>query len=171
MGALTEVKKSLFYEDFREGQVFRTTGRTVTEADVVAFAGLSGDFSSLHMNEVYASASQFGRRIAHGLCGVTIVSGLFVQLGLWDETAVAILSTSWNFKAPIYLGDTISARITVAECRETSRIERGIVRFEIEVPNQEDVITQSGDWVQMFLRRPVGGAGDSLTPQHERGDE
>jgi acyl dehydratase len=154
VSAVIESRRSLYFEDFHLGRSFRTAGRTVTEADVVAFAGLSGDFSSLHMNDAYASQSRFGGRIAHGLCGVTIVSGLFVQLGLWDDTAVAILSTAWEFKAPIFLGDTIHAEITVTEARETRHLDRGIVRFRIEVPNQSGTVTQLGDWVQMFARRP-----------------
>lgn len=154
LGGEGSTGRSLYFEDFEVGREFETAGRTITEADVVGFAGLSGDFSSLHMNETYASQSRFGGRIAHGLCGTVIASGLFVQLGLWDETAVAILSTSWTFKAPIFLGDTIRAHVLVDERRETRHKDRGIVRFEIDVINQDDAVTQAGDWVQMFLRRP-----------------
>jgi acyl dehydratase len=153
-------QESLYFEDFELGRGFRTAGRTITEADVVSFAGLSGDFSSLHLDETFAAASPYGRRIAHGLCGVTVFSGLFVRLGLWDKTAVAFLSTSWQFKAPVFLNDTLTGVITVGARRLTSRGDRGIVTFKVDLENQSGEIVQTGDWVQMFLARGSGQHSD-----------
>ncbi|MDO8308903.1 MAG: MaoC/PaaZ C-terminal domain-containing protein [Actinomycetota bacterium] len=141
---------NLYFEDFSVGRVFRTAGRTVTEADVVNFAGLSGDFSSLHLDEEFAVSGPFGRRIAHGLCSVTIFSGLFVQLGLWNDTALAVLSTSWTFVGPVFLGDTIKADITVSHARITSRGDRGVVTFEVTLANQDGDTVQNGVWVMMI---------------------
>lgn len=153
---------SLYFEDFAPGRVFQTAGRTITETDVVNFAGLSGDFSSLHLDDQFASAGPFGRRIAHGLCTVTIFSGLFVQLGLWDDTAVAVLSTSWTFSGPVFLGDTVRADIKVAKARLTSRGDRGVITFAVTLKNQRGETVQTAEWVQMFLAR-----GADATAQEE----
>lgn len=76
-----------------------------------------------------------------------------MQLGLWDKTAVAILSTSWKFLLPVFLGDTLTAQITVTAARPTSRGDRGIVTFNIDLTNQQAQVVQQGEWVQMFLAR------------------
>lgn len=135
---------ALFYEDFEPGLVHETPARTVTEADVVGFAGLSGDFNPMHTDAEFAGASPFGERIAHGLLGLAITSGLLARLSLFDGTGLAFLGLSWEFKGPIRFGDTLRVRQIVIERRETSDPSRGIVDFSVEVINQHDAVIQTG---------------------------
>ena len=88
---------------------FRSPGRTITDADLVAFAGLTGDYSELHTSDVYARSSQFGRRVAHGMLGLAYAHGLmWARTGELRETAIAFLGISdWKFLGPIFVGDTI----------------------------------------------------------------
>ena len=104
-----ERKLGYTYADLHVGMSFRSPGRTITDADLVAFAGLTGDYSELHTSDVYAKASQFGRRIAHGMLGLAYAHGLmWPRTGELRETAIAFLGISdWRFVGPIFVGDTI----------------------------------------------------------------
>ena len=99
--------KGLFFEEMALGQALRTRGRTITEADVVAFAGLSGDFNPMHTDAVYASETEFGQRVAHGALCLSIATGLSYQLGFIEGTVLAFRSLSWKFSRPVFIGDTI----------------------------------------------------------------
>ncbi|HEY4715991.1 MAG TPA: MaoC/PaaZ C-terminal domain-containing protein [bacterium] len=131
----------LYYEDMNIGDEWISSSRTVTEADIVNFAGLSGDFNQLHMDEEFAKKTTFGKRIAHGLLGLCIASGFSTR---HPPTAIiAFLGIKeWNFKAPIFIGDTITLRNKIIEKKLTSKGNRGIVTF------QKTVINQSGEAVQ-----------------------
>lgn len=146
-------RSALYFEDFEPGLVHETPGRTVTEADVVAFAGLSGDYNPMHTDADFAGRSPFGERIAHGLLGVAITSGLLARLSLFDGTGLAFLSLSWEFAGPIRLGDTIRVRQTVRARRETSDGKKGIVDFSVEVLNQGDEVIQKGTRRLMIARK------------------
>ncbi len=115
--------KSLFFEDFSVGQRFVTKARTVTEADVVNFACLTWDHNQLHTDAEYAAATPYGKRIAHGILGIAIHSGLAYQLT--EESILAFLGLTWEFKLPIYIGDTIHVEQVVKELRETSNGDSG----------------------------------------------
>lgn len=148
------------WEDFAVGQEWLTVGRTVTEADVVNFAGLSGDFNQIHVDAEYSRIGPFGERVAHGLLVLAIASGLWTRLGLSDGCLIAFLGIKdWKFGAPVRLGDTIRVRTSVAETRPTSRPGRGIVTFETTVVNQRDEVVQQGQRVLMLARRSGGGGG------------
>ncbi|HEY8449088.1 MAG TPA: MaoC/PaaZ C-terminal domain-containing protein [Bacillota bacterium] len=145
----------LYFEDFEVGAQYVTPRRTVTEADVVAFAGLSGDYNPLHTDAVFARETPFGRPIAHGLLVLSIVSGLFGRLGLTDGAALAFLGIDeWRFRKPVFFGDTIYARITIADKRETSKPDRGIIFRKVEVFNQDDELVQEGQLNLMVRRKP-----------------
>jgi acyl dehydratase len=146
-----EIVKSLYFEDFRVGQKFVTKARTVTEADVVNFAGLSWDHNELHTNVEYASKTAFGKRIAHGLLGIAIHSGLTYQLT--EGTLLAFLELTWQFKLPIYIGDTIHVKQVVKEMRESSQEDRGILTFEKEIINQQNEVAQSGTTTILLAKR------------------
>jgi acyl dehydratase len=93
------------FREFETGQ--RHELRTVTE-DIVSFAGLSGDFNSIHTDDVYSKGSTFGRRVAHGILGLSIASGLAVRTGILEGTVMAFREIrDWKFSLPIYIGDTI----------------------------------------------------------------
>ena len=143
----------LYFEDFEQDREYVTRSRTITEADVVAFAGLSGDFNALHVDEEFAKTTIFGARIAHGLLGLSVASGLINQLGLGEGTVMAFLGLTWNFKGVIRIGDTITVRQLVADKRETSKKDRGILRMAITVLNQHGEVVQDGEHVLMVKRR------------------
>jgi len=145
----------LYWEEFEVGQVYETPARTVTEADVSAFAGLSGDYNPLHTDAEYCKGTPFGERIAHGLLGLAIVSGLKARLGIMDGTALAFLGLNWNFKAPIRFGDTVRARITISDKRPTSKPDRGVIVQSIELINQRGEVVQSGEHTLLMRRKPV----------------
>lgn len=125
----------LYYEDFETGMTFETPGRTVTEADIINFAGVSGDFYSLHTDEEYASRTIFRGRIAHGLLVVSIVTGLWFRLGLFEGTLIALYGIDrLRFIKPVRPGDTIRARVTVVD--KTEKEKGGLVTLRNEVYNQ-----------------------------------
>ena len=143
----------LFFEDFTVGDEFFTQRRTVTEADVIQFAGMTGDNNPLHTDEVFAKSTQFGGRIAHGLLGASIAVGLWCRLGLVDGTALAFLSTQWKFVHPVKLGDTVHARLKITDKRETSKKGRGIIFIRFDVRNQEDQQVQDGEMTLMVAAK------------------
>jgi acyl dehydratase len=146
----------MYWEEWEIGAEFESPARTVTEADIVAFAGLSGDYNPLHINEEYCRTTIFGGRIAHGPLVYAIAAGLLFQLHLYDDTLIAFLGfESLKFTKPVKPGDTIRARIKVLEKRETSNPDRGVMKRRLEVLNQRGEVVQEG--VQAFLlkRRPA----------------
>ena len=143
----------LYFEEFSLGQVAVTGGRTVTEADIVNFAGVSGDFTRLHTDAEYARQGGFGQRVAHGLLGLAMASGLLAQLGLLAGTALAFRELTWKFSLPVYIGDTIHARATVRELKPVPRLKGGMVTFEVELLNQENRIVQSGRWFELIASK------------------
>lgn len=148
------------YADLHVGMAFRSPGRTITDADLVAFAGLTGDYSELHTSDVYAKASQFGRRVAHGMLGLAYAHGLmWARTGELRETAVAFLGISeWKFAGPIFVGDTIFVNYTIAELRDSkSKPEQAIATFDIEVVNQSGAVVQRGRKALLVSKVPLGG--------------
>ena len=147
--------RGLYFEEFEVGQCVTSRGRTVTEADVVGFAGLSGDWSSIHSDAVAAAQQPFGRRIAHGLLVLAIANGLAVRLGFLEETVLAFRGLQdWKFSLPVYLGDTIRTRLTVSETKAVARLGGGMVTLQVEVLNQEDKVVQQGSWSVLVKGQP-----------------
>jgi acyl dehydratase len=142
-----------FFEDIEVGQEYVSPGRTVTEADIVAFAGLSGDYNVLHTDAEFMRTSIFGERIAHGLLGLAIQSGLGTRAMPRPFATIAFLGLRWRFKGPIKIGDTIKVRIRVTDKRETSKPDRGIVVLQRSVTNQRGEVVQEGDTDVMVERR------------------
>ncbi len=143
-----------FWDDFTVGQEFWTGGRTVAEADVLAFSGLTGDFNPLHVDEEFArEKGPFGTRIPHGPLVHDMYLGLLDRLGLVAGTALAFLELRWKFLAPVLVGDTVHARVVVHAKRETAKADRGIVTFGVVLLNQRDEPVQEGEHVLMLARR------------------
>jgi acyl dehydratase len=137
----------LYFEEFEAGQTATSVGRTVTEADVVAFAALSGDWNAMHTDAEYAAQHPFGQRVAHGLLCLSIASGLATRLGVLEGTALAFRELgSWKFSLPVYIGDTIRVRATVTETKAMRRLGGGLVTLKVEILNQEDRVVQRGTW-------------------------
>ena len=148
---MDEIVRSLYFDDFCVGQKFVSKSRTLTEADIVNFAGLSWDHNQLHTDAEYAGKTQYGKRIAHGLLGVVAHAGLTYQLT--EDSILALLELSWKFKLPIYIGDTIHVEQTVRELRESSTGGRGILTFEKEVKNQSSEVVQTGTTTILLKKR------------------
>jgi len=143
-----------YFEDFTIGDEYWTAARTITETDICFFAWFTGDNNAMHTDKEYAEKSMFGERIAHGLLGIAVAGGLLGRLGIYDETAVALLSTSWRFQAPIRIGDTVRCRIKTASKRETHHPDRGIVTATLTLFNQKGEVLEEGEVTEMVLRRP-----------------
>ena len=143
-----------YFDEIQVGEAYESPGRTVTEADIVMFAGLSGDYNVLHTDAEFMKKSIFGERIAHGLLGLAIQSGLFYRTGRVFAT-LAFVGLKWKFKGPIKIGDTIRLRTRVASKRETSKADRGLVVVERTVVNQRDEVVQEGETELLVERRPA----------------
>jgi 3-hydroxybutyryl-CoA dehydratase len=148
------VPKGHHFEDFEVGDVLVSAGRTITETDIVNFAGLSGDFTQLHTNAEFARQDLFGQRVAHGLLGLAVASGQMAQLGFVEGTVLAFRELNWKFSAPIYIGDTIHTQVTVAERKIVPRLKGGVINFDVQVINQAAKIVQSGKWALLVANRP-----------------
>ncbi len=151
-------RSGLSYADLRVGMSFRSPGRTITDADLVGFAGLTGDYSELHTSDVYAKSSQFGRRVAHGLLGLAYAHGLmWPRTGELRETAVAFLGINeWKFVGPLFIGDTMFVNYTLAELRDSkSRPTQAIAIFDVSVVNQDDQVVQQGRKALLVSKVPL----------------
>jgi acyl dehydratase len=135
-----------YFEDFQEGQTMVSPSRTLTEADIVLFAGLSGDYNPLHCDAEFARESHFGQRIAHGLLGLAFASGLASRLNFIEGTALAFMGLEWRFRAPIVAGDTVHVVAKVASKRELRRMGGGVVGFDVRLVNQRGEAVQRGRW-------------------------
>lgn len=146
-----------YFDEFQTGEVFYTASRTITEADVVMFAGLTGDYTEIHTSKTMAAGTQFGQRIAHGMLVLSYAHGLFMATKLTTPTGIAFASIDqWRFKRPVFLGDTIQVKITVAELIPSrSKPDRGIVKFLFQVLNQQEEVVQEGYKSIMMKRLPA----------------
>jgi acyl dehydratase len=144
-----------YFEDFRLEETLVTPTRTITEADVVLFAGLTGDHNELHTSVAYARQGPFGQRVAHGLLCLGVCNGLFAQAGLYEGTALALLGIEeWRFRAPVFIGDTVRASWTPVELRPSrSRPEAGVVRARIALTKEDGTLVQEGVLAVLFRRR------------------
>jgi acyl dehydratase len=145
----------IYFDEYKEGQSFRTPTRTITETDVVYFSAMSGDMNELHTSEEFAKNSPFGKRLAQGLLGLSISHGLIFRLGLFEGTGIALLNVDkWNFTAPIFFGDTVHGVVTVQKKIESkSKPDRGIIHFYVQLINQDGTVTQEGIQTVMVRRK------------------
>lgn len=147
---------SMWFDDFRVGDEFVSAGRTITETDLVIFAGLTGDIVSLHLDAEHAAQTQFGQRIAHGALIFSISVGLMTQTVRMHDSIIAYYGIEkLRFTKPTFIGDTIhlSKRVAALEAKDATR---GVITFEAEVRNQR------GETIQVYTdkvavkRRPAG---------------
>jgi acyl dehydratase len=145
----------LYWEDFEVGDVFEAPwGRTITDAYLLAFAGVNGDFQHMHVDQEYAAATEFGGRIAHGNC--TAVQGLGMQVYTQVfHHALAFLEESHVYKGAVKVGDTIYSAMHVTDTRQTKRDDRGIVFFRNDLTNQRGELVCVSTYVMMMRRRPA----------------
>jgi acyl dehydratase len=138
--------RGLYFEEFVSGDTVESAGRTITEADIVLFAGLSGDYNLIHTDAEYSKNQIFGQRVAHGLLVLSVASGMAVRLGFMEDTVVAFRGLEWKFSAPVFAGDTIRLRVTVETTKPMPRLGGGLVTFKMEVVNQRDETVNRGTW-------------------------
>jgi 3-hydroxybutyryl-CoA dehydratase len=156
MSPLPSSPRGMYFEEFEQGQRITTVGRTVTESDIVNFAGLSGDFTQIHTDAVYSLSSPAGQRVAHGLLILSIASGLVFQTGLMEGTVVYFREIDeWKFIKPIFIGDTIHVDTEILETKELRRTGTGLVTIQLDVQNQEDQTVMKGIWKALFAMRPA----------------
>jgi acyl dehydratase len=148
-------RRGLYFEEFETGQKIISPGRTVTESDVVSFAGLSGDFNLIHTDAEYSREGMFGQRVAHGLLGLSITSGLALRTGILEGTVIAFREiNNWKFVKPVFIGDTIHVELHVAETKSMPRLGGGMVVIEMDVKKQDGETVMKGAWTVLVMSAP-----------------
>lgn len=145
--------RGTFFSDFKVGDVYTSVGRTVTEADVVMFAGLSWDTNPLHTDATFAATTPFKQRIAHGMLSAAISTGLGQTLGIFEGTTLALMGQTFEYKGPVFFGDTIRLRLTVESTTPSSKGGRGVVVFRSDILKQDDSVAITGTWTVLFRDR------------------
>ena len=148
----------LLFDDLSVGMEFKSAGRTVTEADIIAFAGLSGDYNQLHVDHEFASKSIHGERIAHGLLVLSILSGLSTRVPLMQAIADAIIGLAGlecRWKRATKIGDTLHVRLTVTDLSLTSKVTTGLLTLNREAINQRGEVVLESVW-KLLLRTKAG---------------
>lgn len=154
MGIITPLR-GMWFEEFEVGQQIITPGRTITENDIVSFAGLSGDYNQIHTNAEFAKKTPFGQRVAHGLLGLSIASGLAMRTGVLEGTVIAFREiNNWKFTNPVFIGDTIQVTLNIIETKAIPRLGGGSIIIEIVVKNQRDEVTMKGTWTALVANKP-----------------
>ena len=145
----------LYFEEFTVGQSVKTIGRTISEDAIFSFAGLTGEFNQIHTDAAFASKTQFGQRIAHGLLGMSISVGLIMQTGMLEGTVLAFREIQdWRFVKPFFIGDTVHAVLTIAETKALPRIGGGPLIASVEARNQNDEVCLQGTLNLLVLSKP-----------------
>lgn len=145
-----------YFEDFEVGEELVTPARTITSTDIVNFACLSGDFNEVHTNFDYCKSTQFGEPIAHGPLVYAVMAGLQYASGVNDGTLLALLQIDeWKMLNTVKHGDTIRLRARVLEKKESSKSDRGVVKFLRQCVKSDGTIAQEMKATMLFRRRPL----------------
>lgn len=148
-------QNALYFDELDVGKEWNSPRRTITEADIVMFAALTGDHNPVHTDEEFAKNTVFGGRILHGPAGFAIATGLESRLGIKEGTAIAFLGMTWDLRGPIKIGDTIHVYQRVDSKRETKKPGVGIVNFHVSLRNQRGESVQEGEWKIMMHCKPA----------------
>jgi 3-hydroxybutyryl-CoA dehydratase len=141
-----------YFEEFEVGQKIVSAGRTISESDIIAFAGLSGDFNQIHTDAEFSKNTPYGQRIAHGLLGLSVASGLAMRTGILEGTVLAFREINeWKFVKPIFIGDSIHVEMVVIETKALPRIGGGSVLIAVELKNQRQETVMKGEWTVLVL--------------------
>ena len=143
-----------YYDELEVSARFDTPRRTILDADIIQFAGLTADFNPLHTDDIFASHSDFRGRVAHGPMLVGMAFGLASRAGLLDGTALALLDITWKFTRPVRPGDTVFVKVHVTGKQLARKSDRGVVEFALDIINQRDEIVQSGTAKMLMKRQP-----------------
>jgi acyl dehydratase len=154
MGERTNLRRGYYFEEFEVGQKIISAGRTITESDIVWFAGLSGDYTQIHTDAEFSKNTLVGQRIAHGMLVLSEAVGLAMRTGVLEGTVIVFREiTSWKFIKPVFIGDTITVTLTVREKKAIPRLKGGLVDIEAEVVNQTDDTVMKGIWSVLIASR------------------
>jgi acyl dehydratase len=151
----------LYFDDLEIGHEWTSGGRTVTESDIVNFAGFSGDFNPIHIDHEFAKSTPFRRPIAHGFGVFCIGSGLGVMTPL-VRTIAMLRVKYWNFHLPVFAGDTIKMTSRVVEKTLRGRGKRGEVVWHRSITNHEGKVVQDGEIVLLIEARPLARVPDTV---------
>jgi 3-hydroxybutyryl-CoA dehydratase len=144
-----------YFEEVEIGQVFVSHGRTITEADIVQFGALTGDFNPMHMDAEYSKTHMMGQRVAHGMLTLSYAVGLIVQLGFLERTVLGFRGLEMKFSIPVFIGDTIRATLTVIDRKEMKRLGGGLIVADIRITNQHGKTVQSGNMELLLAFQPT----------------
>ncbi len=148
--------RGLYFEEFVVGQRFASVGRTVTEHDVMTFAGLSGDYNQIHTDAEFSKSTVYGQRIVHGVLGLSIATGLVMRIGVLEGTVLAFREIDqWKFAKPIFIGDTIHVEVEVIETKSVPRLGGGSITIAVKVLNQNNETVMKGNWIALIASQPA----------------
>jgi acyl dehydratase len=140
-----------YFEEFVVGEKFISSARTITESDIVLFAGLSGDYNQIHTDKEFSKTTPFGQRVAHGLLVTSIATGLIAQSGVLEGTVIAFREIkNWKFTRPTFIGDTVHVVTEVVEKKEMQRLGGGAVVILVDVRNQRGETVMKGKWTALM---------------------
>ena len=142
--------RGMYFEEFTEATQVVSMGRTITEADIVNFAGVSGDFTTIHTDAEFAKTTPFGERISHGLLVLSVATGLAAQLGFIEGTVIAFIGLEWKFKGVVKIGDTVHLVAKVKQTKAMRAMGGGFVIFDVRVLNQRNEVVQQGKWTVLM---------------------
>ncbi len=141
----TNTPEAYGFDDLTIGQVFKGPGRTLSETDLMMFAKITGDEHSIHTDEQIAKAANFKGRIFHGTYGIAITMALAAGVIRLKNPMIAALGIrEWEFRAPLYISDTVHVELEVIEKRITSDGRRAVISRRLRLINQDDIIAQEG---------------------------
>lgn len=146
--------RGLYFEEFEVGATMRTRGRTITEADLMQFAALTGDYNPMHTDAEYSKDSFMGQRVAHGMLTVSYAVGQAYQLGILERTVLGFRGLEMKFSRPVYIGDTIHAELKVAAMKASRRLGGGVVTLDIRIVKQDGAVAQKGSLSLLMMSRP-----------------
>ena len=144
--------RGLTFDEFEIGALYESQERTVTEADVVAFAGISGDYNPLHTSAEFGKKTPFGQRIAHGMLIMAMATGMANWTGIFEGTTLALMEQTIGYKGVVLFGDTVHLQLEVLTKKPTSKPDRGVVSFAARMINQSDKVVVDGEWTLLMRR-------------------
>jgi 3-hydroxybutyryl-CoA dehydratase len=155
MSLTSPANRGLYFEEFQVGQNITTAGRTIAESDIFTFAGFYGDFNQIHTDAEFSKGTPFGQRVAHGLLGLSIASGLAMRTGVLEGTVIAFREIKdWKFVNPIFISDTIHVEMEVTETKALPRIGGGAVVITLDVKKQSGETVMKGSWTVLVMAKP-----------------
>ena len=145
--------RGLTFDEFNIGDCYESQGRTITEADVVSFAGLSGDFNPLHTDATFAAATPFGERIAHGMLVMSIATGMANWTGIFEGTTIALMEQLIRYRGAVKFGDTVHLQLEVLSKKEPSKPDSSVVKCAARMLNPDAGLGGDSAWTLLMKRR------------------